>query len=98
MFGEWTETDRQTATLTYEMSAVWEMKPRTTTQKALNGGRNWSLGIKAFNLYDDMMMTSDVEVTDVTGQFIYMQIFPNVTQTCLSYYNSSSYLMIQISS
>ena len=33
VFGVWTETDRQTATLNYEISAVWEMKPRTVTQK-----------------------------------------------------------------
>ena len=31
MFGEWTETDGQTATLNYEM---WEMKPRTAPQKS----------------------------------------------------------------
>ena len=39
MFGAWTErererqTDRQTATLNYEMSTVWEMKPRTNPQR-----------------------------------------------------------------
>jgi len=27
------DRDRQTATLNYEISTVWEMKPRTTTQK-----------------------------------------------------------------
>jgi hypothetical protein len=27
------DRDRQTATLHYEMLTVWEMKPRTTTQK-----------------------------------------------------------------
>jgi len=34
MFGEWTETDRQTDTFNYEISAVWETKPRTTPQRA----------------------------------------------------------------
>jgi len=29
MFGEWTETDKQTATLNYEISTMWETKPRT---------------------------------------------------------------------
>jgi hypothetical protein len=33
MFGEWTETDRQTATLNYEISTIWEKKPRTTPRK-----------------------------------------------------------------
>jgi hypothetical protein len=33
MFGEWTETDRQTATLNCEISTVWERKPRATPQK-----------------------------------------------------------------
>ena len=35
MFGEWTDrqTDRQTATLNYEISTMWETKPRTTLQK-----------------------------------------------------------------
>jgi hypothetical protein len=31
MFGEWTEIDRQTATLNYGISTVWEMKPRTAS-------------------------------------------------------------------
>ena len=31
-FGEWTETDRQTATLYNEMSTVWETKPTETPQ------------------------------------------------------------------
>ena len=43
------------------------MKSRTTPQKTVNGGRNWSRGMKACNLYDDMMMTSEVDVTDITG-------------------------------
>ena len=30
------DRDRQTATLNYEISAVWEMKPRTTPQKTVN--------------------------------------------------------------
>jgi len=30
MFGERTETDRQTATLHYEIPTMWEMKPRAT--------------------------------------------------------------------
>jgi len=33
MFGEWTETDRQTATFNYEISTVRETKPRTTPQR-----------------------------------------------------------------
>jgi hypothetical protein len=33
MFGERTETDRETATLHFEISAVWDTKPRTTRQK-----------------------------------------------------------------
>jgi hypothetical protein len=33
MFGGWTETDRQTATLNCEISTMWETKPRTTPQK-----------------------------------------------------------------
>ena len=33
MFGEWTDTDRQTATLNYEISTIWDTKPRTTLQK-----------------------------------------------------------------
>jgi hypothetical protein len=33
MLGEWTETDRQPATLNYEISTVWEMKPRTTPEE-----------------------------------------------------------------
>jgi hypothetical protein len=33
MFGEWTETDRQTATLNYEISTTWETNQRTTPQK-----------------------------------------------------------------
>ena len=28
---------RQTATLNYEISTTWEMKPRTTPQKTVNG-------------------------------------------------------------
>ena len=33
VFGEWTETNRQTATLNYEKRTMWETKPRTTPQK-----------------------------------------------------------------
>jgi hypothetical protein len=33
IFGEWTETDRQTATLKYEISTMWETKPKKKPQK-----------------------------------------------------------------
>ena len=33
MFGVWTETDRLTDTLNYEISTVWEMKPRMAPEE-----------------------------------------------------------------
>jgi hypothetical protein len=33
MFGEWIETDRQNATLNYEVSVMWKTKPRTIDRK-----------------------------------------------------------------
>jgi len=38
MFGVWTETDRLTDTLNYEISTVWEMKPRTTPEETSRMG------------------------------------------------------------
>jgi len=55
MFGEGTETDRQTATLNYEISTVWETKPRTTSQKTsgLLMGPEQVTRPKTLQTYDD---------------------------------------------
>jgi len=44
---------RQTATLSYEISTVWEMKPRTTTQKTSRLLIEPVQELKPCKLYDD---------------------------------------------
>jgi len=46
---------KQTATLNYEISNMWETKPRTTLQRRLDGywDRSKSRGLKPCKLYDD---------------------------------------------
>jgi len=52
VFGE--RTDRQTATLNYEISTMWETKPKTTPQTLLDcqWDRKMSRGLKPCKLYD----------------------------------------------
>jgi hypothetical protein len=47
------DKDRQTATLNYEISAAWEMKPRTTTQKISRLLMGPVQELKPCKLYDD---------------------------------------------
>ena len=55
MFGEWTETDRQTVALNCEISTVWETEPRTTPRKTprLLMVPEQVTGPKPYKLYDD---------------------------------------------
>ena len=53
-FGEWQQTDRQTATVNYEMSIVWKTKPRTINRETscLLVGPEQVTWLKACKLYD----------------------------------------------
>ena len=53
MFGEWTETDRQTVALNCEISTVWQTEPRTTPQKTSGLLMVPEQELKPCNLYDD---------------------------------------------
>jgi hypothetical protein len=47
------DRDRQTATLNYEISTVWETKPRTTTQKTYRLLMGPVQELKPCKLYDN---------------------------------------------
>ena len=47
------DRDRQTATLNYEISTVWELKPRTTTQKTSRLLMGPVQELNPCKLYDD---------------------------------------------